>query len=581
MLAVVAYQLDLFKKPLSLKIKSNFLVSTWLGFIVSLGVFAAIFLSFFQSNMISKTNPNVIEKTSISKYSQNQTLGKNTLFIAGLSDGLRNFYVDDTIFTIEVFLTKLIGSSPRVFMPLPTIKCRPEFTVGFETFTSGFEKTDCLLNTEVEIYGNQFEGQFQSLTFNLRVCNNATDNNICKSEAEIVGFLKDKIFTVTYPDYNYDIDNFEIPYNLNFKTVMVSDLLTKAQWIGMSMKASHYKSDDNVILSEEKETILPIFDFKEAIVYPIVTTSQVLYFNNQITPLSMIYFQSSTNVHYISRRYQKLQEVLANMSGIANTLITVGMVLTALESKMQLLSTIIKNLYSFKPKRKHGNRKKKDQQNDQEKDQERNIPIDQENNTRNKNKKEPIFIKQEIALSKLKSNEVTDSIKMNEVTIQVKENEQTPDVKNKIKQKYYVDEDPLQESQEDNPSEIDSAKKLNVKSNRVQKEYERVQNFENFYHKVKQPKNVQINSKSFFMAKIKKQFKRQLTEDQEIILKAEEVFEKEIDFVTILQKLQEIEKLKFILLSPHQLSLFNLLAKPTIDINNDEESNSMVIIILF
>lgn len=69
-----------------------------------------------------------------------------------------------------------------------------------------------------------------------------------------------------------------------------------------------------------------------------------------------------------------------------------------------------------------------------------------------------------------------------------------------------------------------------------------------------------------------------MTDNEKMILQAEEIFEKEIDFVTILEKLQEIEKLKFLLLSPTQLSLFNLLGKPTLylDVDEDKKNNSMV-----
>ena len=45
---------------------------------------------------------------------------------------------------------------------------------------------------------------------------------------------------------------------------------------------------------------------------------------------------------------------------------------------------------------------------------------------------------------------------------------------------------------------------------------------------------------------------------------AEEIYKEEIDIITILFKLQEIDKLKKILLSDDQIALFNLLDKPKI-----------------
>ena len=101
MLGAIAYHFDLFKKPLSLKINTNSRISTRLGFVVSLGIFLAIGLSLFQSNMVSKTNPNVIEKSTLDLISPDQILGKGTPYIIALTDKKRNTFIDDSIFKIE------------------------------------------------------------------------------------------------------------------------------------------------------------------------------------------------------------------------------------------------------------------------------------------------------------------------------------------------------------------------------------------------------------------------------------------------------------------------------------------------
>ena len=51
---------------------------------------------------------------------------------------------------------------------------------------------------------------------------------------------------------------------------------------------------------------------------------------------------------------------------------------------------------------------------------------------------------------------------------------------------------------------------------------------------------------------------------QRLYIKAEEIYENEMDITYILKKIQDIEKLKLVLLNPKQLSLFNLLAKALI-----------------
>lgn len=396
-----------------------------------------------------------------------------------------------------------------------------------------------------------------SLTFTLRVCNNLTDNITCKSEDEILDFLKDKMFVNYFPDYSYNIDDFQTPYNLKFKTQIFAELLTKSIWSGVYMKESHFKSDDNFILSQEDETILSLFDSKEQIVFPITSSAQVKYMNTANSPLLMIYFQSSNNVHSIRRRYQKLQEALANMSGIANTLITLGMILTALESKITILSMVIKNLYSFR-KKKHIPTNRKGRETEKESDLENyqdNVDtIRSGKQTDMKPTETVFFLKQELPLTNEHNpNEINSAIR-----------KQTKDDDQKIQSKFLNDETPLQESLKLNQKE-------HSKLDQLQKEYAKIRKFETFFRNVKKSKKVKFSSKNFIIAKIQKKFRRKLTDDQKIILKAEEVSENEIDLIKILQKLHDIDKLKFILLSSSQLSLFNLLAKPTLDIEEDDQ----------
>jgi len=59
-----------------------------------------------------------------------------------------------------------------------------------------------------------------------------------------------------------------------------------------------------------------------------------------------------------------------------------------------------------------------------------------------------------------------------------------------------------------------------------------------------------------------------LTYIEEMFKKSEKIYEKEVDFIALLKKLQDIDKLKQILLSHHQQTLFNFLSKPVIHLND-------------
>ena len=82
---------------------------------------------------------------------------------------------------------------------------------------------------------------------------------------------------------------------------------------------------------------------------------------------------------------------------------------------------------------------------------------------------------------------------------------------------------------------------------------------------------IKFNIFEFCKLAIKKLLKIRLTFKEKLYMRAQEVFEGEIDIVRILQRLQDIEKLKFLLLNEHQLVLFDFLDKPMIWIDENKE----------
>jgi len=75
---------------------------------------------------------------------------------------------------------------------------------------------------------------------------------------------------------------------------------------------------------------------------------------------------------------------------------------------------------------------------------------------------------------------------------------------------------------------------------------------------------VTMKISEYFKMQGKVIFKKALSEKEKLFLLSEKRFRKETDICHILEKIQEFEKFKLIMLSPDQLKLFNLLAKPLI-----------------
>ena len=119
--------------------------------------------------------------------------------------------------------------------------------------------------------------------------------------------------------------------------------------MGEFIKQSTFVNDDFFLYSDPHKTILSMSDTPQTETLPIIQGTLTT-FNDLDNPLSVIAFYSSANTHYISRTYQKIQNALANCSGIASALFIIGKILTEIHSRMALLMIIIKNLYVFKTK---------------------------------------------------------------------------------------------------------------------------------------------------------------------------------------------------------------------------------------
>ena len=201
----IIYVCDLFKTPFLLRFEGNKKSSTYIGALLSIGVFTAICVSFFQSDMIHKNSPNVIEKV-ISTYSASSANSPSiTLdsrfglipFSFGLTDYARNIYQDKTIFFIDSYHTFHFGNSTVIKMePMFTRPCQPEDTEDTPLKYYQVNLVTCVpKGREYEIQGASQDDIFISISFSLRVCN-PSDNVTCQSPEEIATFLRDKYFFI-------------------------------------------------------------------------------------------------------------------------------------------------------------------------------------------------------------------------------------------------------------------------------------------------------------------------------------------------------------------------------------------------
>ena len=620
-LSFIGYQLDFFKRPLPLRVMSKEKTFTYFGVVLSLIVLGVICLSFFQSDMVQKTSPVVLEKTTIASRAPKQIFGKGRPFAFGVIDVNGQGYIDDTIFKIDV---AIFGPDlgPTGYTEFPSVPCETISDSLFLNQRPTYTNSLCILDGNIVIQGQHSSDVFKAIYFQLRICNNVT----CKSEDEIVNYLSPLMLYTLYPDYTYDIDNYDNPYSAAFSTIFQPLSINNSIWMQENMKQSTFVNDDFFLYSDPHQNILSLSDTSQTQTFSIMS-GQLTTFNTIYVPLTAIYFCSSNNIHYISRTYEKIQTALANCSGIASALFIIGKILTEIHSRMTLLMIVIKNLYVFKTKTtKSKIQLKKSRKTKTNKSKNNDYQETLKTLTSKRDQKEEYELKsptqnEEIILKntglKIVIGSKTDIIKENDIIEDniIGKNIPKPKIQNfefpttfeekiqknqflvQIKPKILSDLEIPQPEMEDiiipMSKSIPKTKEIKIKAidsirmmsnsiqgheSKIKVDNDKIHDFEEYLKKHIEPtdnKNFNINILNLMIAKGKLTFGRKLSHKEKLILKAEEVFYKEIDIVSILIKLQEIEKLKYVLLNPSQISLLKLLDKPVIHCDDDNKNLMM------
>ena len=191
---------DIFKVPFILLFQNRLKSSTVLGTFFSLIIFGTVIYLFFKSNMLLKINPMVIDQTITNDHASLIELTPNTFEIAaGVSNSFGKAFSDPTIFKIKFIhthidlLTSLESNATNIVHMLEVNNCSENSFSDPNTYHNLVLANYTCLNNEIFDLEGGFEEKWVHLVvLMISYCNNKTDGLICKSQAEIDNFFKDK-----------------------------------------------------------------------------------------------------------------------------------------------------------------------------------------------------------------------------------------------------------------------------------------------------------------------------------------------------------------------------------------------------
>ena len=287
----------------------------------------------------------------------------------------------------------------------------------------------------------------------------------------------------------------------------------------LSFKKVSVLSDNGIIFPSQQQYTSFIFQGKETDLVP-----------NNKDWIANINLYSANEIYVVSRRYQKFQEAIANVGGLANSLIFIGFALTALEKEFIVFTILMHKLYNFvDPMRRikigvsRYLSRNDDNKNDEEKDAQ--------------NERTPKASVTNIEKLGKNNSQMT-------LTSLITPKSLPPD--QFILEHYSSDGEILKAPHASNkPDRKKSIKSVFFLNSDLEKLGELKLTFWEFLRiKFRLPK-------------------LHLSHKEKLFSMAYEQYPQEIDLIKIIQKMQEIDKLKTLLLNPQQIQLLDMLARPT------------------
>ena len=519
-LQTAMYYMDIFKSPLTLLFARKRFISTNFGFLCSLGIISTLIIMVVNSDLFSKSLPQILTSNLPLISRPLIKFNKKILAVGVQDDTYFQGLIDPSIYTLKVtnlfYSSNSTGGYVRNSSEKQLHPCSEKDFDDPTIFSNlGLTNNYCFNREDNDF---EFKGFFDEPSVNFAIielflCNNATYNNKCKTFDEIRQNLNGKSFNIYFEDSIFDTANYINPVK---KTITnryeYIDVFFRKN-IDLNFQKITLKSDDGWFFGNWTSYSEIGFSSQNSDIFTVSS-------NDLNTSRFAINMYSDKNSVVIQRLYIKVSDLLARLGGVLQSLMFIGYILIHFEHSLYLKNTILNALYSFQKKGTEKNRKKSIQK----------LPF---NNLIQKGKTEKIMpsVQQFEGFSMIFPASSTRFIDM--------------------------------------PSGKPMGKSIIGNLFKTSFNFFKKKALEFYEFKMESPEKLKFGLLNYFILKIKSKIPYlKLTHEEKLFSKSEKIYEKEVDYIEILKKLQEIDKLKQILLNHHQQVLFKFLSKPILRLND-------------
>ena len=556
--------------------------------------------------MVQKQNPEIFQQSVGLVNRPEITLsGENFLAVIGLLGKDNSFLVDPSVF--KIILKTISQDNVGLNKSLTTLELglcsADDFKNSSNVLLTRMEsKAFCLRNIDLKLKGYWNEQTLDYFSFEVHKCinNSETPSATCRSESEIDEILSSYSIQLYFTNNNLDLSSSEHELSPAFAAYSQQVDVNQFKILNIFLAFTELTTDIGFYFPQEQRL-------------SIIQESKMIFdMNSKDTidkTLFAVNFFSDNCKNIIIRKYQKIQDFLSTLMGVLHIVAFFGYYFAKLENRLNFIICVTNELFIFK-------RKSSDQQQSITKSINTTIPPIKLFDT-NPSPELPLRFPPTIQISKPRDNlEMSQMAARNKQKISLqspesKKYEEFEPVPEELKEgieniselncskdisTLYIktpelgkdaspmndirkaDKQPITETKLMRKTWHDGLKNLingKWRSLNISQKNTHIQKNLQCYLKMKRKESRFDLGRFGYLRLLLKHKKWKLTETEQLYMNGEKQVLNELDAVSILRKLQDVEKLKKVLLTQNQLYFFDLLSRPMIKLQDKERKFSV------
>ena len=257
-----------------------------------------------------------------------------------VSDANNNYYYDPSIYTFSMQYQYYNNTSGQlIYEETKELQmCQSSDFIAHGSYYDDLELDEviCPVTGNFTLEGFWDDTIVKTVNVYLYTCNNDTSPITCQSPDEITAFFKNKYLNAYYSSNIIDVNQYTTPIQQIYQSEYMALDTSFSKGMRLTFAKVQVETDNGVIFPNIYETDSFIFAEKDVDFVP----------NNNVW-IGNIVLYSAAEIYIVNRRYQKFQDAIAAVGGLANSLLIMGFVLTSLEKEFIVFTILMSKLYTF------------------------------------------------------------------------------------------------------------------------------------------------------------------------------------------------------------------------------------------